>query len=412
VRILFVHRFFPGQFGSLARSFAARPDNEVVFIATEHNEGAQPIDRVRTVFAPVSRPGGPDTHHYLQGLENAVLAGQATFRACAALRQSGFVPDLIYAHAGFGPGLYLKEAFPGTPLLGYFEWYYHPRGTDADFETPEAVSSDEALRIRTKNADVLLELAQCDKGICPTRFQHAQFPPEFRDKLTVLHDGIDTDAFAPGPRGYLPLVPDLPSKAEIVTYATRGLEPYRGFPQFMRAVALLQTQRPNLHAVIVGKDATYYGRLPPGGVSWKDAVLRELPRLDPGRVHFLGHIAPEQYRQVLRASDVYAYLTVPFVLSWSLLEAMASGCTIVGSDTPPVRELVHDGVTGWLADFHDPAAIAERFGYALDHRKQALALGEAARRHIVQNYSLPRLLPRHMALARAVMGREPLAASA
>jgi len=411
VRILFVHRFFPGQFGALARSFAARGDNEVVFVATEHNEGARPIDRVRTILAPVSRQSGPETHHYLQGLENAVLAGQATFRACAALRQSGFVPDLIYAHAGFGPGLYLKEAFPDTPLLGYFEWYYHPRGTDADFEAPEAVPPDEALRIRTKNAGVLLELAQCDKGICPTRFQHAQFPAEFQGKLAVLHDGIDTDLFTPGRRGHLPLVPDLPKTAEIVTYATRGLEPYRGFPQFMRAIARMQKQRPDLHAVIVGKDATYYGRLPPNHASWKEAVLAALPELDLGRVHFLGHVAPEHYRQVLQASHVYAYLTVPFVLSWSLLEAMASGCTIVGSDTGPVRELVHDGLTGWLTDFHNPAAIADRFSHALDHRKQALALGEAARQHIVQNYSLARLLPRHMALARSVMG-EPLAASA
>jgi len=412
VRVLFVHRYFPGQFGSLARSFAARPENEVVFVATERNEGAVPIDGVRTILAPVSRQSGPDTHHYLQGLENAVLAGQATFRACVALRRSGFVPDLAYAHAGFGPGLYLKEAFPDSPLLGYFEWYYHPRGTDADFAMPDAMPPDEALRIRTKNAGVLLELAQCDKGICPTRFQHAQFPAEFRDKLAVLHDGIDTDVFTPGRRGHLPLVPELPEGAEIVTYATRGIEPYRGFPQFMRAVAVLQQQRPALHALIVGKDATYYGRPPPHHASWKDAMLCELPQLDRVRIHFLGHVAPERYRQVLRASDVYAYLTVPFVLSWSLLEAMASGCTVVGSNTPTVRELVRDGVTGWLADYHDPAAIAERFAHALDNRKQALALGEAARQHIVQNYSLARLLPQHMALARSIARRHPLAASA
>jgi len=412
MRVLFVHRFFPGQFGHLARRFAANPGNEVVFIATESAEAAETIDRVRRIVPPVTRQSGPPTHHYIQAFENAVLQGQAAFRACAALRRSGFVPDLIYAHAGFGPGLYLKEAFPDTPLLGYFEWYYRARDSDADFGAPGTVAPDEALRIRTKNADLLLELTQCDRGICPTRFQHEQFPAEFRDKLAVLHDGIDTELFRPGQRGRLPFVPALPGGAEIVTYATRGLEPYRGFPQFMQAIALLQKERPAMHAVVVGNDATYYSRLPPEGAGWKATVLRSLPDLDLTRVHFLGHLAAAQYRQVLQASDVHVYLTVPFVLSWSLLESMASGCTIVGSDTGPVRELVADGVTGRLADFHDPAAIAARIGHVLDHPDEARSLGQAARRHIVQNYSLRRLLPRHMELARSLTGARALAFTA
>lgn len=399
MRVLFVHKFFPGQFLHLARALAADPANEVVFV---HAEGDGEIPGVRKVRTGPTRAVAASTHHYLQGFETAVLLGQATYRACAGLRENGFRPDVIYAHAGFGPGLYLKDVFPDAPLLGYFEWYYRAHGADADF-LDSRMGPDEALRIRTRNACILLELANCDRGVCPTAFQRDQFPAELRGKLTVLHDGVDMSGFA---RHDAPQdIDGIPADAEIVTYATRGLEPYRGFPQFMEAVGLLQKRRPKLHAVIVGADQTYYGRTAAGGGGHKEAVLASLPDLDRSRLHFRGFLAPAEYRAVLRHSHVHVYLTVPFVLSWSLLDAMAAGCAIVGSDTAPVREVMRHGETGLLADMRQPGRIADAIARLFDDRGLARRLGSAARRTVAERYALTRLLPMQMRLLRALVRR-------
>jgi glycosyltransferase involved in cell wall biosynthesis len=388
MRVLFVHKFFPGQYPHIARALAAERGNEIVFI---HAEGENDSPGIRTIRVKPARMASPGTHHYLQGLETAALFGQAAYRAAADLARGGFRPDVICAHAGFGPGLYLKDVFPDAPLLGYFEWYYRARDADADYLDPLAVSEDEALRIRTRNAGILLELMACDRGICPTAFQRDQFPPELRAKLSVIHDGVDTDYFAPasGPAA----LRDIPPGAELVTYATRGLEPYRGFPQFMEALALLHARRPSLHAVIVGADETNYGRPSSDGRGYRDVMLAQLPALDRMRVHFRGFLPRHEYRAVLQASQVHVYLTVPFVLSWSLLDAMATGCAIVGSDTTPVREVMRDGETGLLADMRAPRSIAGAIERMLDDRKLAARLAAAARRHAVEHYALDRLVP-------------------
>jgi glycosyltransferase involved in cell wall biosynthesis len=405
MRVLFVHKFFPGQYAHMVRALAADRGNEIVFI---HADGENDIPGVRAIRVQPARSASPGTHHYLQGLETAVLFGQAAYRAARDLAAGGFRPDVICAHAGFGPGLYLKDAFPDAPLLGYFEWYYRARDADADYLDPHAVSEDEALRIRTRNAGILLELAACDRAVCPTCFQRDQFPPELRAKLTVLHDGVDTGYFPPvsAPVALQGIPPD----AELVTYATRGLEPYRGFPQFMEALALLQARRPRLHAVIVGADETHYGRPSGDGRGYRDVMLGRLPGLDRSRAHFRGFLSKPEYRAVLQASQAHVYLTVPFVLSWSLLDAMATGCAIVGSDTAPVREVMRDRETGLLADMRSPAAIAAAIERMLDDRALAARLGMAARRHAVEHYALDRLLPRQLdliaALAREKSGRK------
>lgn len=404
MRLLFVHKHFPGQFLNLALAFAAQPENEVVFISAEPGFAVQGI---KTVQIQPTRVSTAPTHHYVQSLENAVLLGQAAYRAAAALRQDGFIPDLIYAHAGFGPGLYMRDVFPETPIIGHFEWFYHPSNSDSEFLSSEEVSEDEALRIRTKNAALLLELAQCDYGVCPTAFQMDQFPPEFHSKLQVIHEGIDTSFFSPNERGQLILGDlQLGGDAEIVTYATRGMEPYRGFPEFMRALGYLQSLRPHLHAVIAGEDTVFYGKPRGDGKSWKAAMLEELPGLDHSRLHFTGPLAIQDYRRLLRASHAHVYMTVPFVLSWSLLEAMSTGCTIVGSATAPVCEVIVDGETGILADFFDPFRLATRIGEVLDDKIQAEALGDAARAYMVEHYDLGSVLPSHFRLASHVLGRD------
>jgi glycosyltransferase involved in cell wall biosynthesis len=347
----------------------------------------------RRIYAP-ARGLSAQTHHYLRWSESAVLDGQAVYRACRALAEEGFVPDVVCAHAGWGPALYVKDAFPDCRLIGYFEWYYRGRGGDADYLAP--LPEDDALRLRTRNATLLLELAQCDAAVSPTRFQREQFPAMARDRLMVLHDGIDTDYFAPAVRRKW-----LPGAEQVVTYATRGMEPYRGFPHFMRALVLLQRRHPRLHAVVAGEDAVFYGRPLPPGETWRQRMLAELPELDLARVHFTGALSTADYRALLWGSDVHVYLTVPFVLSWSLLEAMACGCLVVGSDTAPVREVIEDSVNGLLVDFRDPRALAERIEAGLAQPDRGMRA--AARQTVVERFALRDLLPRQL----DVLGIEP-----
>ena len=405
MRIVFVHRYFPGHFAHLARALSADDGNQVIFI---HAAGQGKIPGVRRLRIRATREPLFATHHYLQPLERSVLLGQAVYRASVRLLEGGFEPDLVYFHAGFGTGLYLKDAFPATPLVGLFEWYYRAHDSDADYLGP--LEADDRLRIRTLNAGLLLELEACELGICPTRFQKAQFPQVHQAKLEALHDGIDTGLLAPGrAREHRPaVIAHIPPEAELVTYATRGLEPYRGFPQFMQALARLQGERPRLHAAIAGAPKHFYGGpVPAGHRSWKEAVLAGLPELDLDRAHFLGMLPGEDYRALLRASDVHVYLTVPFVLSWSLLEAMAMACPLVASDTGPVREVIEQGVHGLLADLRDPGAIATRIAALLDDRAQAARLGAAAARRIRATYALDVVIPQQLSLLRALAARRP-----
>jgi len=399
MKILFAHRYLPGQFRHLACALAARGD-DCVFL---HAEGDDVPAGVRAVRFQPTRRASSQTHHYLQGLENAVLDGQAAYRAARDLAQSGFRPDVICAHAGFGPGLYLAEAFRGAPILGHFEWFYSARGADADFIDPAEVSPDDELRIRTRNAQLLLELEACRRGVVPTEFQLAQFPEAYRHKLKVLHEGIDVDAFAPAPVAPAELeVPGLPDDAEIVVYATRGLEAYRGFPAFMEAIALLQARRPRMHALILGEDRSFYGRAPANGRGWKATMLERLGQLDQKRLHFLGTRPLALYRRVLQSAHAHVYLTVPFVLSWSLIEAMACGAPIVGSDTAPVREVIADRDTGLLAELRAPAAIADAIAVLLDDRALGRRLGARAREVATERYALNRLLPQQIAFVEEV----------
>jgi glycosyltransferase involved in cell wall biosynthesis len=401
MRILFLHNHFPGHYQHVAAALAADSRNQVVFITKDRNGSIPGVDK--RVFAP-ARPAEAPTHHYVRPFEDAVLHGQAVYRLCERLKREGFVPDLICSHAGFGPSLFIKDAFPNTPLLGYFEWFYHAQGSDADY-LDGPVGADDACRIRSRNAAILMELANCDWGVCPTVFQRGQFPPAFQNKLTLMHDGIDTDFFSPRPgaRMVLPGL-DLSGAAEVVTYATRGMEPYRGFPQFMRAADLLLKERPNLHIIVGGDDSVSYSRRPPPGRTYKQILLDELPDLDRSRLHFVGPLAYPVYRDLLRASDVHVYLTVPFVLSWSLLEALSTGCLVVGADNAAVREVIEPGVNGLLADFFTPADLAAKVASALDQRQAMEPIRATARQRVIERYALTDLLPRHLQLIRHLAG--------
>jgi glycosyltransferase involved in cell wall biosynthesis len=394
MRVLFVHREFPGQFGALAQALAADPAHQVVFVTA-----SQPADTLGLSLRHIAprRSAAPTTHHYLRTFESEVLIGQSTAETCSRLRRDGFVPDVIYAHCGWGVTLYLKEIFPEARLVGYFEWFYRPHDSDVDFLDSQKMEIDRACRIRTLNASILLALTDCDLGICPTGFQKQQFPVEFHDKLVTLHDGIDTDYFSPHPDAERVFGNvDLTGISRIVTYATRGMEPYRGFPQFMRAADLLLKADPELHIAIAGVDEVFYSRRLPEGASYKNLLLQELPELDLSRLHFLGALPIDDYRRLLQISDAHIYLTVPFVLSWSLLEAMSCGCLIIGSDTAPVREVVTHNESGLLVDFHSSVQLVETIRRAIAPDSSLTHLRKAARDQILRHYRRTDLLSRQI----------------
>lgn len=395
MKILFLHPNFPAQFRHLAVALAQDKQNQVVF-GTTRKEG-QLAGVYKAVYSP-SREVRRETHHYVRTLEGAVLQGQAVYRMAEQLKAQGFVPDVVYGHSGWGPTLFIKDVFPKSQLLCYFEWFYRARGSDADFDPSEPLTPDDVARIRIKNSPILVDLYSCDRGLSPTNWQRQQFPPEYQSKITVLHDGIDTAFFQPKPGAKLVLSAinlDLSHAEEIVTYVARGMEPYRGFPQFMEAIALLQQRRPHCHVVVVGEDRVAYGRALPDAKTYKQLMLEKLP-LDLSRLHFTGLLPYNQYLKVLQASSVHIYLTRPFVLSWSMLEAMATGCLLVASDTPPVTEVVRDGVNGLLVNFFSPQEICDRTEEALDNPEKMSPIRAKARETILENYALSKLLTKHL----------------
>ncbi|WP_204141382.1 glycosyltransferase family 4 protein [Halomicronema sp. CCY15110] len=396
MKILFLHPNFPAQFRHLATVLAKNPSHEVVF-GTMRPEGALP--GVKKAYYQPTRQAGTDTHRYVRPLENAILQGQAVYRMAQELKADGFYPHVVYAHSGWGPGLFVKDIFPKARYVGYFEWFYHAHGSDADFDPADPLAADDEARIRVKNAPILLDLAACDAGITPTHWQHQQFPPELQSKLTVIHDGVDTEYFQPQPGAKLVLPTlglDLSHVDEVITYVARGMEPYRGFPQFMETVMQLQQRRPNCHVVIVGEDRVAYGKSLPNGRTYKQKALEELD-LDLSRIHFTGLLPYAQYRQVLQASSVHVYLTRPFVLSWSLLEAMATGCAVVASSTAPVEEVITDGTHGLLADFFSPEDIAAQVETILDCPDQAASMRAQARETVLARFDLAQCLTAQLA---------------
>ena len=394
-KILFLHPNFPGQFRHLATALGQNSNYQVVF-GTNRQEGTIP-GVFKAVYQP-SRDVNPQTHYYVRNLEKAVLTGQAVYKIAEQLKAQGFVPDIVYGHSGWGPTLFIKEIFPKAEILCFFEWFYHACGSDADFDPSEPLSVDDQCRIRIKNAPILIDLYSSDRGLTPTNWQLQQFPPEYRSKMSVCHDGINTNFFQPNPGAKLVLARinlDLSHIEELVTYVGRGMEPYRGFPQFMEAVALIQQRRPHTHIVVVGEDRVAYGKTLPDGKTYKQLMLEKLD-LDLSRLHFTGRIPYDEYLQVLQASSAHIYLTRPFVLSWSMLEAMSTGCLVIASSTSPVLEVIKDGKNGLLVDFFSPEEIAQKVDTALDNPGDMMSIRTKARKTIIQNYDLDTLLPKHL----------------
>jgi glycosyltransferase involved in cell wall biosynthesis/DNA-binding CsgD family transcriptional regulator len=336
----------------------------------------------------LARQPHPQQHAYLRQMEAATLHGQAAVRAMLQLRQAGFVPDVIVAHPGWGETLYAKDVYPDARLVHLCEWYYDADGADLGFDPEFPMSFDDRARIRTWNALHTLNLTNCDAAVSPTHWQRSRHPQIFQPKITVQHEGIDTEALGPNPRVVIKTPSGVVLKAgdPVITYVARNLEPYRGFHIFMRALERIQKAHPKCHAVIVGGDGVSYGRGPKDAKNWCEKMLSEV-KLDATRTHFVGRLPREQYLRVLQVSAAHVHLTYPFVLSWSLLDAMACGAPIIGSGTAPVREVVRERANGRLVDFFDMRVVAQATLELIDNRGQQVPMRKQARAD-VQRYSL------------------------
>lgn len=380
MRLLVIHQNFPGQFGHLVATWARRPGWDVRAIGRDTAPGMPMLADRFMRYRLHRQPRGEQQHPYLRTMESAVLHGQAVARLFLQLKAHRWEPDVILAHPGWGETLYAKDIFPDARLVHFCEWYYEAEGADLGFDPEFPLALDDRLRIRTWNALHTLNLTNCDAAVTPTQWQHSRHPADFRPKIQVCHEGIDTTRLGPDPQAtaQTPGGATLRAGDPVITYVARNLEPYRGFHVFMRALQIIQERHPHCHALIVGGDGVSYGKRPADAKTWREKMLREVT-LDPQRTHFLGKLPYAQYLNVLRVSAAHVYLTYPFVLSWSLLEAMACGAPIVGSDTAPVRELIRDGVNGRLVPFSDAEAIAAGAIEMLESRSAARAMGQQAR---------------------------------
>ncbi len=398
-RVLFMHPNFPGQFRHLAPAVAAL-GAEVRCLSFSHTPPglALPVTRVVPVR---EHPAGLDP--WLHDLDTKLIRGRSSWALLWQWRQEGWLPDLVVGHGGWGDMLGLRELFPRARVVGWFEFFYHAVGLDLDFD-PEFPPSDELrLKVRLKNLWPLWMLEHVDAGVCPTRFQRSVHPPAYHDKLEVIHEGIDTHRFVPKADVTVTLGqggPTLSRDNEVVTFVNRDLEPYRGYHVFMRALPELLRRRPDAHVLIVGGDGVSYGAPPTEATTWKQRFLDEVRgELDPRRVHFLGRVPHATLTALMQLSRAHVYLSYPFVLSWSLLEAMSCGAPIIGSDTAPVREVITDGEHGLLVDFFDSQGLVERIEHALRDPEATAPLRERARLRVVEEYDLKGVcLPRQLAL--------------
>ena len=399
MRILFVHHYFPGQFRRIARHYLDSGEHDVIAFHRGLKDGRTPtpIDGLRVMeYGQEVGTDRPDDH-VLFGTDQFIReAASMAFRA-SELREAGWLPDLVYSHTGWGTGAFLQDIFPRARFVKYCEWFYNNTPESTEFLDGER---DVLPRLVTSlmNIPTLADLVRADLLIAPTEWQRSQFPAYMRDAIEIAPDGIDTSLFKPDPDACFTLASGriLKPGDRVVTYVARGADPFRGFAQFIEALGLLQARDPRVEAIIVGDRLVYYGEGHGTDSHFRDVMAKA--RIDAARTHFTGALGYADYRRVLQVSAAHVYLTVPFVLSWSALEALSTGCAFIGSDTAPVREFVTDGQNGLLVDFFDTNALAECMAKALRGGPEIAAMREQARHTILDRWSGEIAIRRHEAL--------------
>lgn len=385
-KILFVHQTFPGQFKFLANSLVA--DGHDVSAITINNQSDNKFIKIYK-YSP-KRSSTKGIHPWLIDFESKLIRGESVFDLMIYLAQHGYQPDVVVGHSGWGELLFVKDVWPKAQLIIYSEFYYHATGWDLGFD-PEFRKLDiySNLVIKIKNLNNDLNLQICDLAVSPTNWQKKSYPEKFHEKIAVMHEGVDTDLCSPDDKEYFSLNENLnlDKTKKIITFVNRNLEPYRGYHSFMRSLPAVLEKFPDAHVLIVGGDGVSYGVGPSEGGKWKDIFWDEVRhKVDPTRVHFLGSLAYEDYLKVLKISTVHVYLTYPFVLGWSLLEAMSIGCAVVGSATGPVEEVISNNQNGILVNFFNYDELSNAIIMLLNDKDLRHRLGKCARDFVVSNY--------------------------
>jgi glycosyltransferase involved in cell wall biosynthesis len=388
MKILFAHQNYPGQFLHIAPVLAKR-GHHVCALTPVDNKRAITIDNARYPFSGsniTTRNFGISAH-----FAERATRGMDAVKAATQLKAAGFSPDIIFSHIGWGEGLFLKEVWPAAKKIVYAEFFYAPHGRDTNFDL-EFQQDDlrNSVWIRARTAAMLLDLHEADHAVAPTQWQASTLPDYHQSRLKVIHEGVRTDLIKPD-AGATFTIPEknltLKAGDEVLTYVGRNLEPYRGYHILMRSLPKILQERPNAHVVIVGGDSLSYGTRAPGDKSWKQIFMDEVgARIDHSRVHFVGFIDYARFLSLLKISRAHAYLTYPFVLSWSMLEAMSAGALVIGSKTPPVEEVIEHGRNGLLVDFFDVAGWSDAVIDALAHPEHYLAMRAAARQTAITRY--------------------------
>lgn len=405
MRMIFIHQNMPGQFRGLLPVLAGNPKHEVFAIGDEANikhtfKKIPPGLKLLGYRMPQGiRVAG---HPFLSSTEHAVIRGETVALVLSDLKKKGLKPDVICAHSGWGESFYVKDVFPDVRLINYCEFFYQTEGRDFGFDPEFPDHAFGAWNLRTRNAIQLLSLPSMDAGISPTEWQASSYPKEYRPKISIIHEGVNTKIVRPDPKAYVSLNDKgitLRKDDEIITFVNRNLEPYRGFHVFMRALPQLQKERPNAHVFMIGGDGVSYGKSLSQG-TYRQMMLKELGhKIDFSRVHFLGQIAYSDYLRILQISTAHVYLTYPFVLSWSMLEAMAAGCLVIGSRTAPVEEILKHEKNGLLVDFFSTEQIVAAVNRVCESKDRLQDLRDAARKTILEKYDFETLcLPQQISL--------------
>lgn len=387
MKYLFLHQNFPGQFKAIAERLAARKGNEV--LALRRNRHPVAVDGVAVATYRLLRKPLEHQHPLLAEMEAKIVRAEGVAEACLRLKSSGWNPDTIVAHPGWGEAMMVKDVWPNARLACYAEYFYASTGQDFDFDPEFPVKEPAALaRLRLKNTAMLHALVDADVLWTSTDWQRSLFPEWVRDRIRVVHEGVDTGYFTPDREASFSVAGKrvrLTGQDEVITYASRSLEPVRGFHVFMRALPEILRRRPNAHVVIMGREDASYGAEPAGERSWLVKMMKEVgDRLDPARVHLVGFLPRDAYRAVLQVSSAHVYLTYPFVLSWSVVEALACGARLVASDTAPVREVMPPGSDKYLFDFFDERGLVESVCAALERTRAQRAADARASRALVR----------------------------
>jgi glycosyltransferase involved in cell wall biosynthesis len=394
MQILFIHQNIPGQFKHLIAHFGVNSGIQVWALgdATRVRENRTILTQgVRLYGYSFNEKASDVVSHRVLATDTNIRRGLAVAKSLETLKENGLKPDVVFGHPGWGEMLFVRDIFPEAKIVNYCEYYFNSEqqelGFDPEFPTPPSQN----YQIRIQNMTQSQSLLAGNLGVSPTCWQKSRYPEILQQQIEVVFDGIDCNIVRPDASATFFLEPDgrvLSTKDEVITFVSRSLEPLRGFHVFMRTLPELQKRRPNAHVVIAGSDSVSYSPSPSTS-TYRGLYCREIDgKVDWSRIHFVGRLAYERYLHLLRVSTVHVYLSYPFVLSWSLMEAMATGCSIVASNTAPVREVMHDGTHGLQVEFFDQSNLVESIAKICGDAEYRRYLSKSARDEIVSRFDL------------------------